>query len=112
MNETLLLDQRTRTLVKDYTPSDDLLKRLGCFFSVFSDVTRLKIISALCVSDMCVTDISRVLEINQTTVSHQLKILRDIGLVKTKRQGKIVFYYIDSEEIDKIMLCGVDFLHL
>ncbi len=112
MAQMLLLDQRTQTMVEDYTPDEGLLRRLGCLFSVFSDVTRLKLISALCISDMCVTDLSRVLSLNQTTVSHQLRLLRDAGIVGTKRQGKIIFYSIDSEKIDKIMLCGLDFLGL
>lgn len=112
MTEMLLLDKRTQMMVEDYTPNDKILTRLGSFFSLFSDATRLKLISALCVSDMCVTDLSRVLKLNQTTVSHQLKLLRDASIVETHRQGKIIFYSVDSEQIDKIMLCATEFLRL
>ena len=73
MTETLLLDRRTQGLVEDYVPEGDILRSLVRFFSIFSDGTRLRILSALAISEMCVTDISRVLGINQTTVSHQLR---------------------------------------
>ena len=70
MTETLLLDRRTQGMVEGYVPDGELLSSLVRFFSIFSDGTRLRILSALAISQMCVTDISRVLGINQTTVSH------------------------------------------
>ena len=69
MAETLLLDRRTQGLIEDYVPEGELLGSLVRFFSIFSDETRLKILSALAISEMCVTDISRVLVLNQTTGS-------------------------------------------
>ena len=108
----LLLDKRTQSLIGDYVPTDDMLFDLVKFFSIFSDVTRLKMLSALAISEMCVTDISNVLEINQTTVSHQLRLLKNLGAVKMRRQGKVIFYSLKNRKIENVLLAGVDFLNL
>ena len=110
MTETLLLDRRTQSMVEWYVPSGEILTSLVRFFSIFSDGTRLKILSALAISEMCVTDISRVLEINQTTVSHQLRFLKDAGMVRTERHGKIIFYSVVNEVVNDVLLKGVEFL--
>ena len=110
MAETLLLDRRTQEMVTDYVPEGELLSSLVRFFSIFSDGTRLRILSALAISEMCVTDISRVLNINQTTVSHQLRFLKDAGLVRTERHGKIIFYDLFGEIVNDVLLKGVEFL--
>lgn len=80
------------------------------FFSIFSDATRMKIISALTITEMCVTDISEILGINQTTVSHQLKIMRQAGVVGFRREGKILFYFVTSPIVENVMLNGVVYL--
>jgi ArsR family transcriptional regulator len=110
MKETLLLDKRTQGLIEGYVPSGEILSSLVRFFSIFSDTTRLRILSALAISELCVTDISRVLEINQTTVSHQLRFLKDAGMVKTERHGKVIFYSLYSEIVNDVLLKGVEFL--
>ncbi len=110
MAETLLLDRRTQGMIEGYVPEGEILTSLVRFFSIFSDGTRLRILSALAISEMCVTDISRVLEINQTTVSHQLRFLKDAGMVITNRQGKIIFYSLRNEVVNDVLLKGVEFL--
>lgn len=110
MNELLLLDKRTKSLIDDYVPTNEMLSDLVKFFSIFSDVTRLKIISALAISEMCVTDISRTLMINQTTVSHQLRLLKNYNAVITRREGKIIFYSLKHELLNDVLLKGVEFL--
>ncbi len=106
----LLLDKRLQNLVNDYVPSDEILVDLVGFFSMFSDLTRLKLLSALAISEMCVTDISVMLKLNQTTVSHQLRLLKDLGAVKYRRQGKIMFYSLRNEIVNDVLLKGVEFL--
>ena len=110
MSQMLLLDKRTQSLIEDYVPQGDILEGVVCFFSVFSDYTRVKIISALAISELCVTDLSRILNINQTTVSHQLRFLKSAGMVKSVRQGKIVFYSLTNEAINDVILKGIEFL--
>ena len=106
----LLLDKRLQTMVRDYVPQGEILDDLVSFFSIFADYTRLKMISALGISEMCVSDLSTLLCLNQTTVSHQLRILKNLNAVKTKRQGKVVFYSLRSEALNDILLKGVEFL--
>ena len=108
--ETLLLDKRTQSLVENYVPDGEVLDGLVCFFSVFADSTRVRILSALAISELCVTDISRVLDINQTTVSHQLRFLKNIGIVKCSRFGKVIFYSLKNDTVNDVLLKGVEFL--
>ncbi len=100
---TLLLDSMTAAKVERSLPNSASLFALSGFFDALSDITRLKILSALTVSPMCVTDLSVLTEINQTTVSHQLRILRAAKIVDCRRQGKIVFYMVSGPAIPTVM---------
>ena len=106
----ILLDRRLQEMVNEYVPSGEILDDLVCFFSIFSDYTRLKMISALAISEMCVRDLSRLIKLNQTTVSHQLRLLKNLNAVKTKRQGKVVFYSLRNDALSDVLLKGVEFL--
>ena len=106
----VLLDKRLQTLVNDYVPQGEILDDLVSFFSIFSDYTRIKMISALAISEMCVSDLSSLLSLNQTTVSHQLRLLKNLNAVKTRRQGKVVFYSLRNEKLNEVLLKGVEFL--
>ncbi len=97
-------------MVKEYVPQGEILDDLVSFFSIFSDYTRLKMISALAISEMCVTDMARLLKLNQTTVSHQLRLLKNLNAVKTERQGKVVFYSLRNDMLSDVLLKGVEFL--
>lgn len=110
MQETMQLDKRTKELIEEYVPDGEVLDSIVCFFSIFADHTRVRMLSALAISEMCVTDISRVLNINQTTVSHQLRLLKSLGIVKCSRQGKIITYSLINDTVNDVMLKGVEFL--
>ncbi len=106
----LLIDNRLKTMIDEYVPKGEILDDLVCFFSIFSDYTRLKMISALAITEMCVSDIASVLGLNQTTVSHQLRLLKNLNAVTTKRQGKVVFYSLRTDTLNEVLLKGVEFL--
>ena len=106
----VLLDRRLQEMVEDYVPKGEILDELVCFFSIFSDYTRLKVISALAISEMCVSDIANLLKLNQTTVSHQLRLLKNLNAVTTRRQGKVIFYSLRNETLSDVLLKGVEFL--
>ncbi len=108
--DRMLIDVKTRNLVREFVPNGDDLSAMADFFSTLADSTRIKIVSALSISPMCVNDISAVLELNQTTVSHQLKNLKNIGIVKCKRQGKIAFYSLCDKNILDVMSSAVNFI--
>lgn len=108
--QNYILDKRIQSLVGEYVPDGEVLNELVGFFSIFSDCTRLRMISALGISEMCVSDMSRILKINQTTVSHQLRLLKNLNAVKTRRQGKIIFYSLKNDSLNDVLLKGVEFL--
>lgn len=93
--------------VKGKMLEDSVVMELSEFFKVFGDITRLKIIKALMLSEMCVCDLTALLSMNQSAVSHQLKILRQSKLVKCRRDGKIIYYSLDDEHINRIFELGL-----
>lgn len=72
------------------------------FLKIFSDSTRVKIIGALDINEMCVCDLANVLNMTKSSISHQLKILRDAKLVKSRREGKNIFYSLADKHIYEI----------
>ena len=95
-------------LVHEQMPDEDELYDLAELFKVFGDSTRIKILYALFESELCVSDIAQILNLNQSAVSHQLRILKDAKLVKFKRSGKSIFYSLDDEHVRTILSMGLD----
>lgn len=89
-------------------PEDEYLYDLAELFKVFGDSTRIKILYALFESELCVSDIAQILNLNQSAVSHQLRILKDAKLVKFKRSGKSIFYSLDDDHVRTILSMGMD----
>lgn len=87
-------------------PDDDTLIDLAELFKVFGDSTRIKILTALKVGELCVCDISRVVGMTDSAVSHQLKILKNARLVKFRRDGKTVFYSLADDHVNSILEQG------
>ena len=96
--------------MQDKLMDDRSLMRLVDFHKLFSDMSRLKILYLLSMEEMCVCDISATLGMNQSTVSHQLKTLRNSRLIRYRREGKVVYYSLDDEHIGQVLLQGM--LHL
>lgn len=84
------------------------IKETVSLFKIFSDYTRLRIIDLLVKGEYCVQDISDTLETSQSAISHQLKLLRDLNVVKTRKQGKQVFYSLQDEHVKTIFQMGYD----
>jgi DNA-binding transcriptional ArsR family regulator len=78
------------------------------FFKVFADATRLKIINALLISEMCVCDISALIGMNQSCISHHLKILRGARVIKSRREGKAIYYSLSDGHIAAIFSQGYE----
>ena len=93
--------------VKDGLPKEELLYDLAEFFKVFGDSTRIKIICALFQSEMCVGDLANVLEMTQSAISHQLRVLKQARLVKNRREGKVIYYSLDDNHIKGIFDQGL-----
>ena len=97
--------------VQKKMPGEESLLNLAELFKVFGDSTRIRIISALLFSRMCVCDIAAVLGMSKSAISHQLRILRQTKLVKYKREGKVVFYALDDTHVGAIFRQGLAHIH-
>ena len=87
---------------------EEELYELADLFKIFGDPTRIKILYALSESEMCVCDIAQRLNMTQSAISHQLKILKQSKLVKNRREGKTVFYSLADGPVKTIMRHGLD----
>ena len=88
-------------------PEEELLYDLGDFFKILGDSTRIKILSALFQSEMCVCDIAALLGMTQSAISHQLRVLKQGKLVKQRKEGKVVYYSLDDDHIKHIVDQGL-----
>ena len=93
--------------VKNKLPKEETLYDLAELFKVFGDSTRIKIICSLFESEMCVCDLSVLLNISQSAISHQLRVLKSARLVKFRRAGKVIYYSLDDEHIKRIFDAGL-----
>ena len=89
-------------------PDDEVLYELADLFRVFGDSTRIKILYALHDSELCVQDIADAVQLSQSAVSHQLRVLKDSKLVRFRREGKTVFYALDDDHVRSILSMGMD----
>ncbi|NLY86613.1 MAG: helix-turn-helix transcriptional regulator, partial [Tissierellia bacterium] len=85
--------------VKEKMPEEEILYDLAELYKVFGDSTRVKILWALGESEMCVCDIAALLNMTQSAISHQLRILKQARLVKNRRVGKVVYYSLDDDHV-------------
>ena len=94
--------------VRGKMPDEELLKELADFYKVFGDSTRIKILCVLLESEMCVCDLAEVLKMTQSAISHQLRVLKQMKLVKNRREGKTVFYSLADGHIQTIINQGME----
>lgn len=92
-------------------PAEETLYDLAELFKVFGDSTRIKIICALFEEEMCVCDIAYLLNMTQSAISHQLRVLKQARLVKRRRAGKIIFYSLDDKHIEEIFNQGLSHIN-
>jgi ArsR family transcriptional regulator len=94
--------------VKEHLPKEDKLYDLADFFKVFADSTRIKILYVLLMHEMCVCDLAGILGVSQSAMSHQLRTLKQMNLVRARRDGKTVFYSLADNHIKDILSQGME----
>jgi len=94
--------------VNQAMPEEERLYDLAEFFKVFADSTRIKILYVLLQAEMCVCDIAQIIGASQSAISHQLRILKQMQLVKFKREGKAIFYSLSDSHIETILQQGFE----
>lgn len=89
-------------------PDKETMERIADLFKAFADPTRVQILSNLVEGELCVTDISEAVELSQSAVSHQLRILKQMHLVKYRREGKNLWYSLADEHVLTILQMGLE----
>jgi ArsR family transcriptional regulator, lead/cadmium/zinc/bismuth-responsive transcriptional repressor len=97
--------------VKIHIPNDDVCMDLAEFYKAFADPTRIKILTALLNSEMCVCDLTSILAMTQPAVSHQLRTLKKMKLIKYRKSGKVVYYSLDDNHIEEIFKAGLNHIN-
>ena len=94
--------------VRAHMPDDDTLVRLADLFKVFGDGTRIRILYALFEAEVCVCDLAKLLGMTQSAVSHQLRTLKQARLIKSRRDGKTVFYTLADDHVSTLLRQGTE----
>ena len=102
MRQSYLSVQKMKSAKKALLNSETITS-LSEIFKVLSDPTRLKIVLAVAHEELCVHDVAALLEISESAVSHQLRMLKTLRLVKQRRDGKMAFYSMDDEHIEDLI---------
>ena len=102
------LHEKVIAQVQEEMPEEEILYDLAELFKVFGDSTRIKILYVLFQSEMCVCDIAQLLNMSQSAISHQLRVLKQAQLVKYRREGKTVFYSLANAHVNTILNQGLE----
>ena len=103
-----VIHQEVVDAVREKMPDDELLLDLADCFKLFSDSTRLKILYALMEAEMCVCDISVLLGMTKSSVSHQLRVLKQSNLVKYRKAGRVIYYSLADDHVRTICRMGLE----
>lgn len=101
------IDDELFNQIKKDMPKDEIIYTLSDFFKVFGDSTRIKLLYVMLNAEMCVGNIAHLLDMNQSAVSHQLKILKQNRLVKVRKEGKQVYYSLNDDHVKLIFDQGL-----
>lgn len=104
----ICVHEKTVREVNERMPEEEKLFDLAEFFKIFGDTTRIKILYVLMCSEMCVCDLAQLLQMTQSAISHQLRILKQMDLVKNRREGKSIFYSLADGHIKTILSQGLE----
>jgi ArsR family transcriptional regulator len=106
--ETTCIHKELLKIVNEKMPAETELYDLSELFKVFGDSTRIRILFVLFECEVCVCDLAEALNMTQSAISHQLKILKQSKLVKSRRDGKSVFYSLADDHVRTIIAQGLD----
>ena len=110
MVEEKIINKEAISNIQKNMPNDEYLYDLADLFRIFGDTTRVRILYSLFDDELCVGDIAEILGLSQSSVSHQLRILKDSKLVKFRRDGKSIYYALDDDHVRSILNLGMEHL--
>ncbi len=99
-----LLDEGKLKSVSERIPDNQTIQNVTQLFTALGDVTRLKIVISLQNAELCVHEIAALVKLSVSAVSHQLRLLKTMNLVKYRKQGKMVYYLLDDEHISNLLM--------
>ena len=103
-----VLHEEALEVARQASPEPATVDQLAGLFKVFGDPTRIRILSALAASELCVCDLGALLGMSQSAVSHQLALLRSARLVRNRREGKVIHYSLDDEHVRRLLALGLE----
>ena len=108
MGEPAVIHEDVVALVQEKMPDEEPIYEVSELFRVFGDSTRARIICALSISELCVGDLAALLSMTQSAISHQLRILKQSRLVRSRREGKVVYYALADEHVKELFTVAFD----
>lgn len=103
-----VIHQESVDFARENMLSDEKIANLSLFFKAVCDETRIKILHCLSLGRLCVCDLAALQNVTASAVSHQLRVLKQAGLVKSCRQGKVVYYQLADEHVNIILACALE----
>lgn len=111
MKDTCCVNQENVDIVLDNLPSEDDIVDISEIFNLLGDPTRMRILSALRIKELCVGDIAALMEISQSGVSHQLRLLKKARIIKGRRDGKMIYYSLNDDHIDHMIMTALEHIN-
>ncbi|WP_168123204.1 metalloregulator ArsR/SmtB family transcription factor [Paenibacillus sp. HB172176] len=109
-DDTCVGTQADVNLVRSKLVDDEMAAKLADLFKALGDPTRVRIIHALLQSELCVHDLTEVLGMGQSAISHQLRLLRNMRIVKRRKSGKTVYYSLDDDHVEQVFMLTLQHL--
>lgn len=106
--EVSVIHEDVLARVREKMPQEEPIYEVSELFRVFGDSTRARILCALNIEEMCVCDLSALLNMTQSAISHQLRVLKSSRIVKSRKQGRVVYYSLDDNHIGQIFAMAFD----
>ena len=103
-----VVDQEKIQKLEQILPDKEMTKKMAEIFKALADPTRLHIVQALLEEELCVCDISAVVNLSISAISHQLRLLRTMHIVKFRKQGKMVYYSLDDDHITRLVQTALE----
>lgn len=106
--DTVLVHKDVIDDIQNHMPEENILRELADFYKVFGDATRIRILYVLLQHEVCVCDLAEILGMTQSAISHQLRVLKQMKLVKNRRDGKTIYYSLADNHIQTIISQGME----
>jgi DNA-binding transcriptional ArsR family regulator len=101
--QVTVINQQRIAQARQQMPDELVLAEMAEIFKLLGDLTRVRILRALAVTELCVCDLAALLEMTSSAISHQLRLLRARGIVRFRKEGKVVYYRLDDEHVQTLV---------